>query len=70
MNKYGQGTDLSSDSRFVDADDFFVGTKLNWWDREGPMKKLHDLNDLRVPYIQAETTHWLGTPTERPLKSL
>ena len=70
MNKHGQGTDLSSDSRFVDADDFFVGTKLNWWDREGPMKKLHDLNDLRVPYIQAETTHWLGTPRERPLKSL
>ena len=70
MKKHGPGTALSSDSRFVDPEDFFVGRDLNWWDREGPMKKLHDLNELRVPYIETETARWLGTPSEKPLKSL
>ena len=49
MKKLGQDNDLSSDLQFVDTSDFFVNRKLNWWDRTGPMKKLHDLNELRLP---------------------
>jgi len=48
MKKLGQGNDRSSDLQFVDTADFFVNRKLNWWDRTGPMKKLHDLNELRL----------------------
>ena len=36
----------------------------------GADEKLHDLNELRVPYIETETARWLGTPSEKPLKSL
>ncbi|MBC09494.1 MAG: bifunctional 3-demethylubiquinol 3-O-methyltransferase/2-polyprenyl-6-hydroxyphenol methylase [Gammaproteobacteria bacterium] len=70
MKRHGQGTDLSSGQRFVDTDDFFVGTKLDWWDRNGPMKKLHALNEIRLPYIEVETSRWMGTSSENSLKSL
>ena len=70
MKKLGQDNDLSSDLQFVDTSDFFVNRKLNWWDRTGPMKKLHDLNELRLPYIQRETSRWLGSPRQESLKAL
>ena len=70
MKKYGQGTTLRSDLRFVDTADFFTGRKVNWWDPRGPMKKLHQLNELRLPYIKAETSRWLGTSGDIPLKGL
>ena len=70
MKKLGQGTNRSSALQFVDTADFFVGRKLKWWDPRGPMKKLHQLNKLRLPYILAETARWLGTPSESPLKAL
>ena len=70
MKKHGQDNDPLLDSQFVDTADFFVKRKLNWWDRTGPMKKLHDLNELRLPYIETETSRWLGTPKQQPLKAL
>mgnify|MGYP003327060625 CR=1 FL=1 len=70
MKKLGQGTGLRTDLQFVDTADFFVGRKLKWWDPGGPMKKLHQLNELRLPYIKAETSRWLGTPCDNPLKAL
>ena len=70
MKKHGQGTGLPSDLQFVDNADFFVGRKLKWWDPMGPMRKLHQLNELRLPYIKAETSRWLGTPCDNPLKAL
>ena len=70
MKKHGQGTNRSSDLQYVDTADFFVDRKLNWWDPRGPMKKLHQLNSLRLPYIKEETSRWLGASCESPLRAL
>lgn len=33
----------------------FDGHAVDWWDKQGPLKALHDINPMRLQYIQART---------------
>lgn len=61
----------------VDDDEveFFNKLSSNWWDREGTMKYLYALNELRVPFIVDSLTA-IGSlkkeykDTDKPLTGL
>ena len=39
-----------------DNERLFDSLAQDWWDKDGPMKTLHDLNPVRLEYLQKKVT--------------
>src|SRR5579871_6574321 len=54
--------------RTVDADEIAHFSRLSteWWDRRGPLRKLHQFNPTRVGYIRERAAAHFGRDPARP----